>query len=129
MRYVDPTTAIEFLTKGLGFVLHARFDDPRGNVMHAELFRGNGIIMVGPHPADGESGADLKPGISSTCIIVDGDSDVDAVFTCAVTHGATALPGREPKDMPYGGRSASICDLDGHLWHIGSYKPQPTALS
>lgn len=125
MRYTDPAAAIKFLTEGLGFALHARFDGPGGTIMNAELFRGTGVIMIGPHPADGSSGAVIKPGAASTYVVVDADADVDAVFKSAVGLGASAL--QDPKDQPYGGRSATIRDIEGHYWSIGSYKAQPTA--
>src|SRR4051794_3275308 len=50
LRYADAGAAIDFLVKGLGFTQHSRFNDADGKVMHAELVRGTGMIMLGTEP-------------------------------------------------------------------------------
>ena len=121
MRYADTAAALKFLVDGLGFTLHARYDGPDGKVQHAELVRGTGVIMIGPHPADDkpESGADMTPGTASTYVVVDADADVDAVFAAATRAGAIVV--RAPKDVGWGGRSATVRDAEGHYWSVGSY--------
>lgn len=90
--------------------------------MHAELARGTGVIMIGGHPVDDkpESGADMKPGAASTYVVVDADTDVDAVFASATRAGASVV--RQPKNQPWGGRGATVRDVEGHYWSVGSYK-------
>jgi uncharacterized glyoxalase superfamily protein PhnB len=47
--------------------------------------------------------------------------DADAVYAMARAAGAEIV--REIKDEGYGGRGFSCRDLEGHLWHIGTYDP------
>lgn len=48
-------------------------------------------------------------------------SDADAVYRKAKAAGARMV--RDIKDNDYGGRGFSCRDLEGHLWHIGTYDP------
>ncbi len=49
MRYEDPTAAVDWLCRAFGFQPHAVYKDDAGNVVHAELSFGNGMIMLGPN--------------------------------------------------------------------------------
>jgi uncharacterized glyoxalase superfamily protein PhnB len=56
---------------------------------------------------------------TQTCnLIVD---DADAVYARAKTAGAQII--FDIEDKPYGGRGFSCRDLEGHVWHIGTYNP------
>ena len=48
LRYSDCNKALDFLTKTFGFEEGNAFRDDKGNVMHAEVWFGNGGIMIGP---------------------------------------------------------------------------------
>lgn len=48
MSYRDPNKAIAWLDKAFGFEQHAVYRDDAGDVMHAELTCGAGMIMIGP---------------------------------------------------------------------------------
>jgi len=65
------------------------------------------VLMMGSRP-----GADL---ISSVHVYVE---DVDKVYARALDHGATSLS--EPRDQPYGDRSAGVQDTQGNYWWIGT---------
>ena len=46
--------------------------------------------------------------------------DPDAHFARAVAAGAEIVA--EPEDAPHG-RGYTARDLEGHLWHFGTYRP------
>ena len=48
MRYRAVNKALELLTETFGFDEHAVYRDEKGNVVHAELSFGNGMVMIGP---------------------------------------------------------------------------------
>ena len=48
LRYRDCTAAVDFLTRVFGFTEGLSFRDEAGQVVHAELWFGNGGIMIGP---------------------------------------------------------------------------------
>ena len=54
----------------------------------------------------------------AACLVV---ADADAVYHRAKEAGAAIV--FDIKDEAYGGRSFSCRDLEGHIWHIGTYDP------
>jgi uncharacterized glyoxalase superfamily protein PhnB len=124
LRFRDARSAITFLVDGLGFRLTFCFPEEGERVEHAELVRGEGMVMLGS--AGGRELA-LPVGGASIYLIVDSDQEVDRLYRQAVDAGAT--PTIEPRDEDYGGRGASITDADGNAWSIGSYRPHPAEAS
>jgi len=118
LRYRDASAAITFLVDGLGFRLTARYPEEGNPVDHAELVRGNGMVMLGS-----ASSADLQlpVGGASVYLIVDADDEVDRLYAMAVRAGAGSEI--EPRNEDYGGRGASVRDAEGNAWSIGSYRP------
>ena len=118
LRYRDASAAITFLVDGLGFRLIARYPEEGNPVDHAELVRGNGMVMLGS-----ASSADLQlpVGGASVYLIVDADDEVDRLYAMAVRAGAGSEI--EPRNEDYGGRGASVRDAEGNAWSIGSYRP------
>lgn len=126
MRYEDAPKMIDWLCNAFGFARHLVVEDGDGGVAHAQLTRGNGMIMLGTARDDSfgalQSTARALGGVSqSPYIIVD---DVDAVCERARTAGAEIT--MEPKDEDYGGRAFSCRDPEGQLWNFGSYDPWDT---
>ncbi|WBU64326.1 VOC family protein [Paracoccus aerodenitrificans] len=123
MRYDDAPKMIDWLCNALGFARHLVVEDGAGGIAHAQLTRGNSMIMLGS-ARDDEFGAHQSTaralgGISqSPYIVVD---DVDAV--CEQARNAGAEITTEPKDEDYGGRLFSCRDPEGQLWTFGSYDP------
>jgi uncharacterized glyoxalase superfamily protein PhnB len=125
MSYRNVDAAIKWLAKAFGFAEHAVYRDPDGQVMHAELKFGNGMIMLGPEDK-GEFGKrfmTMPKGAGGRCTqavycIV---ADVDAHHARAAAAGAEIV--MPPKDEDYGGRGYSARDPDGHVWAFGSYDP------
>lgn len=128
LHYRDALAAIDWLTRAFGFEKQAVYMGPDNTVQHAQLTFGNGMIMLGSVPKQDDGSAYSKvivqpeeTGLRSTkgaCLVV---SDADAVYATAKAANADII--LDIADMPYGGRAFSCRDLEGHLWHIGTYDP------
>ena len=124
LRYRDALKAIEWLCNAFGFEKNAVYAD-NGIVHHAQLTFGNGMIMLGSVDNGSEWGKRIvQPsdigGRETQCssVVV---ADPDAHFARAKAAGAEIIDPLEEKD--YGGKGYSCRDLEGHLWHFGSYDP------
>lgn len=82
---------------------------PDGSIKHAEVRIDDSVVMMGERP----DGRDPMP--CSTHVYV---PDVDATYKAALAAGATSVS--EPKDQPYGDRSAGVKDAEGNIWWIGT---------
>jgi uncharacterized glyoxalase superfamily protein PhnB len=122
LGYEDPRTAIDWLVEAFGFEASAVHEGENGQVVHAELRFGDGMVMLGrPGPSYGlktakELGA-VNQGVYS--IVDDG---VDAHFERAVAAGAEVVMG--PHDTDYGSREYMVRDPEGNLWSFGTYRPK-----
>lgn len=67
------------------------------------------VVMLGERP-DGRAAM-----LSSIHVYV---PDVDATYQAALLAGAASVA--EPKDQPYGDRSAGVRDAEGNLWWLGT---------
>lgn len=119
LRVRDARSAITFLVDGLGFRLTLCYPEDGELVDHAELVRGDGMVMLG---STGVGELDVPAGGSSVYLIVDSDEEVDRLCRQAVDAGATTVI--KPRSEDYGGRGASVRDADGNAWSIGSYRPR-----
>lgn len=129
MRYEDAPAAIEWLCRAFGFRKHLVVPGERGQILHAQLAFGNGMIMLGSvanASAWGERIAqpDEIGGreTQSPCVIV---ADCEAHYARAKSAGAVIVDELEVKE--YGGAGYSCLDLEGHLWWFGSYDPWKAA--
>ena len=120
LSYQDATVGMAFL-EAVGFrkvVVYTNGSDPK-IVDHAEYAWGdNGAVMFGsirPESPFAQKGGDAK-----CYCVVDTDDDVDRVYRAALDAGGTAI--QEPMNPEYGGRSASVADLEGNLFSFGSYR-------
>jgi uncharacterized glyoxalase superfamily protein PhnB len=127
LRYRDCNQALDFLTQTFGFTEGNAFRDDAGKVMHAEVWFGNGGIMIGP-VADTPFGRSMRQpkeagGVTASfyCVV----NDPDAHFARSQNAGfEIVLPLR---DESYGSREYSVKDPEGHVWTFGTYDPQPKA--
>jgi uncharacterized glyoxalase superfamily protein PhnB len=123
-RYRDAPAAIEWLCNVLGFTRHAVYEGAGGEINHAELVLGGGMIMLGSMKDDEHGRRFKSPGelggaeTSSTYIVV---PDADAVYARAQAAGATIV--RPLQDMDYGSREFAVSDPEGHTWSVGTYDP------
>jgi uncharacterized glyoxalase superfamily protein PhnB len=117
LRYRDARAAVDWLARAFGFERHAVHDGEDGQVAHAEMRLGNGMIMFGAlRPPDPANPWTTEPfGIYAVV------EDIDAHYGRARAAGAEIV--RDLADTSYGGREYSARDLDGHLWSFGTYRP------
>lgn len=107
----DVKQQIEFLKTVFGAVLLFEIKGQGFSIKHASVKVDDSVIMIGERPVGREA---VK---CSTHVYV---KNVDECYASAVATGALSIS--EPRDQPYGDRSAGIADLDGNLWWIGTYK-------
>ena len=111
MSYRDARAAIEFLVEAFGFETLFETEGENGQIVHAELRLGNGVIMLGTAKEK-----PLSPGVYA---VVD---DVDEHFAQAEAAGAETI--YEPRDTDYGSREYGARDPEGHAWYFGTYAPK-----
>jgi uncharacterized glyoxalase superfamily protein PhnB len=116
LRYRDPAAALDWLERAFGFERVADYRDDDGNVVHAEIRHGTGMVMIstsrddayGPHVGQGWA-----------YVVVE---DPDAHYARAKEAGAEIL--REIEDQDYGSRDYSARDPEGNIWSFGTYQPE-----
>ncbi len=110
LRFRDERGAMDWLERAFGFTRHAVYSDDDGNLVHAELKLGPGILMLGSPPED-------ELGFSIYVYV----EDLDAHYARAKAAGAEIV--RPLANTSYGSREYGVRDLDGHLWYFGTYQP------
>jgi PhnB protein len=112
--YLHPKGAgqfIDFAVKAFGAQEVVRYESPEGTIAHAQIRIVDSIIELG------EAHGDIQPMPTAFHLYV---KDADAVYHQALNAGATSL--REPDDMFYGDREASVKDPWGNHWYIATRK-------
>jgi uncharacterized glyoxalase superfamily protein PhnB len=127
MRYVDAPAAINWLEKAFGFKRQSVVPGPNGTVAHAQLLFGDGgMIMLGSCKKDDGFGYKTPReagGVTQANYLY--VADIDSHFAHAKAAGAEiVIP---LKNTDYGSREYSARDPEGHLWHFGTYLPEPPA--
>jgi uncharacterized glyoxalase superfamily protein PhnB len=115
VRYADPATAIRFLVDAFGFTEHEVHKGPDGDIAHAELSFGDGMVMLGPSAGPE---AVFDTGAQSIYVVAD---DVDALHDRAIAAGAEIV--YPLTDQDYGSRDFSAKDPAGNVWSFGTYRP------
>ena len=124
LRYNAPQAAVEFLRDAFGFTDGGIFRDDAGNIVHAQMTFGRGMIMLGPN-----NSPDLKQSFATpnelggrstaaVCVVVE---NADVHYKQACSAGAEIV--KAPADGDYGGRGYTCCDPEGHVWEFGTYDP------
>lgn len=123
LRYRDAPRMIDWLCEALGFDRHAVYEDGNGDIAHAQLKLGSGMVMLGSARDDAfgclQATPDALGGTTQSPYLV--VPDADAAYRRAKAAGAEIVMEIEDKD--YGGRGFSCRDPERHLWSIGSYNP------
>ena len=104
---------LAFLDASFDAVELYRSEQPDGSIKHAEVRIDDSIVMMGERPEGG-------PAVC--CSIHVYVPDVDATYLRALAAGAASVS--EPRDQPYGDRSAGVRDAEGNLWWIGTHRPR-----
>ena len=111
LTFHNGVDSLQFLCSVLGFEVVTQQQGEDGAVVHAELRRGDALVMGG----GGAATAGAAPGLY---LVVD---DVDATFTAALAAGATEVYPTETTE--WGTKRARFTDPDGHEWTVGTYQP------
>jgi uncharacterized glyoxalase superfamily protein PhnB len=129
LRYKDAHAAIAWLEAAFGMTRHAVYDGKEGNVDHAELKFGTGMIMLGSATNSGPNTrfyatpAEIDGRVTSPLYLVVPDCEP----LWASVKAANAEVVMELKEMDYGGKSFTVRDPEGFLWSVGEYDPWNTA--
>lgn len=118
LRYDDAPAAIKFLVGTLGLVAGEVHEGPDGQVTHAQLSWGSGVVMISsrsdpPGPFD-----------TGTCCLYLAVDDPDSHHDRASAAGAEIVMGLT--DQEYGSREFAVRDPEGNLWCFGTYQPVAT---
>jgi len=123
LRYQDAPAMLDWLCRVFGFERHLVVEDGSGGIAHAQLVRGDAMIMLGSARDDAFGTLQKTPqalgGTSQSPYLI--VAEVDPLAERAAAAGARIVHG--PQDEPYGGRGCSFLDPEGHLWNIGTYDP------
>jgi uncharacterized glyoxalase superfamily protein PhnB len=114
LRYRDPAAALDWLERAFGFERVADYRDGDGNVQHAELRYGSGMVMIG----GATTGTGPDPGSGWCYVVVE---DTDAHHARAKEAGAEIVYGITDQD--YGSRDYAARDPEGNHWSFGTYHP------
>jgi uncharacterized glyoxalase superfamily protein PhnB len=116
--YRDAPAAIAWL-EAIGFRVVTREPGDGGTVLHAELRRGDAVVMLATADADYRAPSLVGRSTGSGLyLLVD---DVDAIYGAAIEAGATAV--FEPETTEWGTERARVLDPEGHEWSFGTYEP------
>ena len=121
--YHDADEAIIWLDRAFGFTVLLRVEGEGGRIDHAQLVRGEMMIMLSS-TRDDDYGKNFDTpqvtGISTqgAYIIVE---DVAAAYERALAAGAQAIMPLRTQD--YGGEGFTVSDPEGHIWSFGDYDP------
>ena len=117
LSYRDPKAALLWLEEAFGIEPVMVILGADGELAHAEMTFGDGLIMVGSEwRADTKSPASVG-GTNTQSVHIHIDTDIDAHCERARKAGAEII--MEPENQFYGDRTYRAKDLEGHIWSIG----------
>jgi uncharacterized glyoxalase superfamily protein PhnB len=114
LAYKDNRAALDWLQKAFGFETSEVLTDAAGNIVHAEMSYGDGIVMIGGEWADWTRSPATLGGKNTQRVHVRIDRGIDE--HCAHARLAGAKIVMEPTDQFYGDRTYVATDLEGHYW-------------
>jgi len=114
--YHDVRAAIEFLERAFGFreVPSSRVEDENGEIGHAMLAFGDGVIGLGSHGGHGAQSPKSLGGESAYVSVY--VPDVDVHYQRALAAGARIARGL--RDQFWGDRTYEAFDPEGHRWRF-----------
>jgi uncharacterized glyoxalase superfamily protein PhnB len=120
IAYDDAVAAIDWLQRVFAFQPLVVMTGENGEIGHAELRLGNGVIMPTSRRRTPDPDNPWTQPLGTQGIYVALDN-VDAHYEHAVSAGAEIL--RPLANTDYGSREYSARDLEGNLWSFGTYRP------
>jgi len=114
LAYKDNRAALDWLQKAFGFEASEVLTDAEGNIVHAEMSHGDGVVMIGGEWADWTRSPVSLGGKNTQRVHVRIDGGLDE--HCARARRAGAKIVMEPADQFYGDRTYVATDPEGHYW-------------
>jgi uncharacterized glyoxalase superfamily protein PhnB len=112
--YKDNRAALQWLQSAFGFEASEVLTAANGDIVHAEMSYGDGVVMIGGEFAEWTASPASVGGKNTQRIHVRLESGVDE--HCARARQAGAKIAMEPADQFYGDRTYMAVDLEGHHW-------------
>lgn len=112
--YRDNRAALKWLQTAFGFDASEVLTDSQGNIAHAEMRHGDGVVMIGNEWAEWTKSPASLGGKNTQRVHVRIERDIDGHCARARQAGATIV--MEPADQFYGERTYIAADLEGHHW-------------
>lgn len=112
--YKDNRAALKWLQNAFGFEASEVLTAANGDIVHAEMSHGNGVIMIGSEFAEWTRSPASIGGKNTQRVHVRLSRGIDE--HCAHARQAGAEIAMEPADQFYGDRSYSAVDPEGHHW-------------
>jgi uncharacterized glyoxalase superfamily protein PhnB len=114
LAYKDNRAALQWLEKAFGFEPCEVLTDAKGNIVHAEMTYGDGVVMIGSEWADWTRSPASLGGKNTQRVHVRIQHGIDEHCVRARQAGAKIV--MEPADQFYGDRTYIAADLEGHYW-------------
>jgi uncharacterized glyoxalase superfamily protein PhnB len=114
LAYRDNRAALKWLEAAFGFKSSEVLTDAQGNVVHAEMTHGGGVVMIGGEWADWTRSPASLGGKNTQRVHVRIERGLDEHCAQARAAGATVV--MAPADQFYGDRTYTAADLEGHYW-------------
>jgi uncharacterized glyoxalase superfamily protein PhnB len=112
--YKDNRAALKWLQHAFGFEASEVLTAANGDIVHAEMSHGDGVVMIGSEFAEWAASPASIGGKNTQRVHVRLDSGIDA--HCARARRAGAEIAMEPADQFYGDRTYMALDHEGHHW-------------
>lgn len=117
--YKDNRAALAWLQNAFGFEASEVLTAANGDIVHAEMSHGDGVVMIGSEFADWTRSPASVGGKNTQRVHVLLAGGIDE--HCAHARQAGAGIAMEPADQFYGDRTYMAVDLEGHHWTF--YQP------
>jgi uncharacterized glyoxalase superfamily protein PhnB len=114
LAYKDNRAALKWLEAAFGFEPNEILTDADGNIVHAEMNYGDGVVMIDNEWADWTRSPASLGGKNTQRVHVRIERGIDE--HCARARKAGAKIVMEPADQFYGDRTYIATDLEGHYW-------------
>ena len=112
--YKDNRAALKWLQNAFGFEASEVLTAANGDIVHAEMSHGDGVIMIGSEFAEWTKSPASIGGKNTQRVHVRLGRGIDE--HCARARQAGAKIAMEPADQFYGDRTYMAVDLEGHHW-------------
>jgi uncharacterized glyoxalase superfamily protein PhnB len=112
--YKDNRAALKWLQKAFGFEPSEVLTAANGDIVHAEMSHGDGVVMIGNEFTDWAASPASIGGKNTQRVHVRIERGIDE--HCARARQAGAKIAMEPADQFYGDRTYMAVDHEGHHW-------------